>query len=186
MPDMPTGTSARFTYEDYVLLPDDGRYEILDGELLRVPAPTPFHQLVSKRINHSLDGHVTRNKLGEMLNAPCDVVLSATDVVQPDRLFVAAQRISTIGEKYITAAPDLVVEVLSPSTAERDQTVKTDLYARYGVRELWIASPEAKTIEVLVNAGGSFRREAIYGNGDVLKSPLLPGLEVPLADVFTR
>jgi Uma2 family endonuclease len=110
---------------------------------------------------------------------PCDVVLSASDIVQPDILFIAAERLSIIGEKFITAAPDLVVEILSPSTADRDQTLKTKVYGRFGVRELWIASPE-----VLVLAGQSFHRDALYGRGDVLRSPLLPGLEVPLDQVF--
>ena len=181
---MATGASVRFTYEDYLLLPEDRRYEILDGDLFMTPAPTPYHQLVSKRIEHFLDDHVQRNRLGEVFDAPCDVVLSAADVVQPDILFVAADRMSIIGEKFISAAPDLVVEILSPSTADRDQTLKTKVYARFGVRELWIASPEAKTIEVFVNTGNAFRREAIYGSGDTLRSPLLDGLQIPLAEVF--
>jgi Uma2 family endonuclease len=177
-------SSVRYTYDDYVLLPEDRRYEILDGDLFMTPAPTPYHQLVSKRIEFLLDDHVRRNQLGEVLDAPCDVVLSASDIVQPDILFIVADRLSIIGEKFITAAPDVVVEVLSPSTADRDQTLKTKLYARFGVRELWIASPEAKTIEVLVLSGQTFRREALYGRGDVLRTPLLPGLEIPLDQVF--
>ena len=165
---MPTGTSVRFTYDDYLLLPEDRRYEILDGDLFGVPTPTPFHQLVSKRIERILDGHVARNNLGEVLYAPCDVVLSATGC-RPARICSSSRRSGSrrSGRRTFTAAPDLVVEVLSPSTADRDQTVEQDFYARSGVRELWIASPEAKTIEVLVNAGDSVRREAIYGNGDV-------------------
>ena len=183
---MTAGASVRFTYEDYLLLPEDRRYEILDGDLYMTPAPTPYHPLVSKRIAHALDEYVQRNDLGEVLYAPCDVVLSATDVVQPDILFVAAARMPIIGDKFISAAPDLVVEILSPSTADRDQTLKSKVYARFGVQELWIASPEAKTVEILVNTGGVWRREAIYGSGDTLRSPLLPGLEVSLADVFAR
>lgn len=88
------------------------------------------------------------------------------------------------GRHYVSGAPDLVVEILSPGTAQRDQTLKAKVYERYGVRELWIASPEARTIEVLVNSKDGFRREAIYGYGDRLRSPLLPGLEIPLNKVF--
>ena len=116
--------------------------------------------------------------------APCDVVLSPTDIVQPDLLFVVADRAAIIGEKFISAAPDLVVEVLSPSTEDRDRTLKTKLHARFGVRELWIADPEAKRIEILTNSGDGFRQEAVFSPGTVLRSPLLPGLEIPIAEVF--
>ncbi len=111
-------------------------------------------------------------------------MLSPTDVVQPDVLFVAVDRASIVGEKFISAAPDLVVEVLSPSTEERDRTLKTKLYARAGVRELWIADTKEKTIEILTNSGAGFRREGVFGVGTVLRSILLPSLEIPIAEVF--
>ena len=88
---MAAPTSVRYTYDDYVLLPEDRRYEVLEGDLFMTPAPTPYHQLVSKRIEFLLDEHVRRNQLGEVLDAPCDVVLSPNDIVQPDILFIAAE-----------------------------------------------------------------------------------------------
>jgi Uma2 family endonuclease len=172
------------TYEDYLLLPEDRRYEIVDGDLFMTPAPTPYHQIVLSNLQFLLESFVRERQLGKAIFAPCDVVLSEIDVVQPDILFVSEARLAIIGEKYISAAPDLVVEVLSPSTASRDQTIKTKLYERSGVRELWIASPEARTVEVLVNDKGVFRRDAIYGYGDSPRSLLLPGLEIPLAGIF--
>ena len=181
---MTTSASLRFTYEDYLLLPEDRRYEIIDGDLFMTPAPGTPHQRLVGRLYRFLDDHVRSRKLGEVLIAPCDVVLSPTDVVQPDLLFVAASRAAIVGEKFISAAPDLVVEVLSPSTEDRDRTVKTKLYARFGVRELWIADPETKRIEVLTNSGDGFRQEAVFGLGTVLRSALLPGLEIPIAEVF--
>lgn len=181
---MTTSASLRFTYEDYLLLPEDRRYEIIDGDLFKTPAPGTPHQRLIGRLYRFLDDHVRTGKLGEVLMAPCDVVLSPTDVVQPDLLFVAASRAAIVGEKFISAAPDLVVEVLSPSTEDRDRTVKTKLYARFGVRELWIADPETKRIEVLTNSGDGFRREAVFGLGTVLRSALLPSLEIPIAEVF--
>lgn len=181
---MSVPAALRFTYQDYLLLPEDRRYEILDGDLFRTPAPTPYHQRVSRNIEVMLDSYVRSHGLGEVLDAPCDVVLSATDVVQPDILFIVTDRLSIIGEKYISQAPDLVVEILSPATAERDRSLKTKLYARFGVRELWIADPEAKTIEVLVNTREGFRRDALFGRGQVLRSPLLPGLEISINQVF--
>ena len=177
--------SLRFTYEDYVLLPEDRRYEVIDGELFLTPAPTPFHQLVKSRIERLLQDHVEREALGLVLDAPCDVVLSRFDVLQPDIFFISAERRSVIGEKFISDAPDLVVEVLSPGTRRRDRVLKAKRYASFGVVEMWIADPDKKTVEVFVNTGEAFRREALYAGEDVLRSPLLPGLEVPLARVFS-
>jgi Uma2 family endonuclease len=181
---MSVPASLRFTYEDYVLLPEDRRYEVIDGELYLTPAPTPYHQIVKGRIERLLQDHVERGSLGMVLDAPCDVVLSRFDVLQPDIFFISSGRLEMIGEKYISDAPDLVVEVLSPGTRKRDRVLKSKRYSRFGVREMWIADPDKKTIEVFVSAGGSFRREALYGRDDVLRSPLLPGLEIPLAGVF--
>ncbi|HEV8232329.1 MAG TPA: Uma2 family endonuclease [Thermoanaerobaculia bacterium] len=176
--------SLRFTYQDYARLPDDRRYEVIDGELVLTPAPTPFHQIVKQRIEQFLLERVNAGGLGQVLDAPCDVVLSRFDVLQPDIFFVSSGRLAIIGEKYISEGPDLVVEVLSPGTRKRDRVLKSKRYAHFGVREMWIANPDKKTIEVFVNTEGGFRREALYGGDDVLCSPLLPGLEVPLARVF--
>jgi Uma2 family endonuclease len=176
--------SLRFTNEDYVLQPDDRPYEVIDGALYLTPAPTPYHQIVKRRIERLLEDHVESGGLGQILDAPCDVVLSRFDVLQPDILFIVTDRMSIMGEKYISDAPDLVVEVLSPGTRKRDRVFKSKRYARFGVREMWIADPDRKTIEVFVNADGGFRSEAVYRGDEVVKSPLLPGLEIPLARVF--
>jgi len=176
--------SLRFTYEDYLLLPEDRRYEVVDGDLYLTPAPTPYHQIVAKRLFVLVNQHVEQHRLGEVFFAPCDLVLSKFDVLQPDVFFIAEERRSIIGEKYISEAPDLVVEVLSPSTADRDQVAKAKQYARFGVREMWIADPSAKTIEMLANSEDGFYRVALHCGDDVLRSPLLPGLEIPLASVF--
>ena len=181
---MTASTALRFTYQDYLLLPEDRRYEVIDGDLFMTPAPTPYHQLVSKRIERLIDDFVEQNRLGLVLQAPCDVVLSETDVIQPDILFVSAGRLSIVGDKFISGAPDLVVEVLSPATETRDRVAKAKLYAKNGVRELWIADPEARTIELLVNSGEGFRREALAGANERLRSVLLEGLEIPLDAIF--
>jgi Uma2 family endonuclease len=176
--------SLRFTYDDYVLLPEDRRYEVIDGELYLTPAPTPYHQIVKSRIERHLQDHVEKEALGMVLDAPCDVLLSQFDVLQPDIFFIASGRLATIGEKYISDAPDLVVEVLSPGTRRRDRVIKTKRYAHFGVREMWIADPDKKIVEVFVHTPRGFHREALCAGDDVLRSPLLPGLEIPLARVF--
>ena len=94
--------------------------------------------------------------MGEVYVAPFDVVLSDTDVVQPDVLFVSKRRSDIITPDNIRGAPDLVVEILSPATAERDRTIKLDLYAQHGVQEYWIVDPDAKSITVLVRGGERF------------------------------
>jgi Uma2 family endonuclease len=181
---MSVSKPLRYTYDDYARLPDERRYEVIDGELYLTPAPTPYHQLVSGRIERLLQDHLEKAELGILIHAPCDVVLSQFDVLQPDIFFISTGRMAVIGEKYISDAPDLVVEVLSPGTRKRDRFIKAKRYARFGVREMWIADPLKKTIEVFVNTDDGFRREAIYTAEEVLRSPLLPGLEVPLARVF--
>ncbi|MEP6994532.1 MAG: Uma2 family endonuclease [Acidobacteriota bacterium] len=176
--------ALKFTYEDYALLPEDRRYEVIDGEPFLTPAPTTFHQIVKGRIKRFLDDFVEAASLGLVLDAPCDVVLSDYDVLQPDILFVSTARASIVGEKYVGPAPDLVIEVLSPATETRDRAAKAKRYATFGVREMWLVDPAAHTIEVMVNSEDGFRRQALYGEGDTVRSVILPGLEFLAAPVF--
>ncbi len=141
--------AIKFTYQDYLLLPEDKRYELIEGELLTVPSPDVEHQELSRDLEHILWEFVKQNNLGSIFNAPLDVVLSEEDVVQPDILFVSKERAHIIKEKNIQGAPDLVIEILSPATSERERTLKRKLYAKYGVKEYWIVDPEEKSIEVM-------------------------------------
>jgi Uma2 family endonuclease len=181
---MSVPAALKFTYEDYALLPEDRRYEVIDGELFPTPAPTLFHQAVSERIGHRLREHLRRTGAGVMFYAPCDVVLSTHDVVQPDILVVTTERRAILSDKFVAGAPDLIVEVLSPSTESRDRVAKAKRYAAFGVREMWLVDPAAKTIEVLVNAGDGFRRDSLDAEGDTVRSAILSGLEFPAAPVF--
>ncbi len=181
---MTVPAALKFTYEDYCLLPEGQSYEVVDGELLVTPAPTTRHQLAKARLVRILQDFVESRRLGFVLDAPYDVLLSPHDVLQPDVLFVSAERRSIIGEKNTEGAPDLVVEVLSPSTEARDRVAKAKRYAAFGVREMWLADPDGKTIEVFVNATDGFRRAGFHSEEDVARSILLPGLEFPVAPVF--
>jgi Uma2 family endonuclease len=105
-------------------------------------------------------------------------------VLQPDILFVSTERRPIVGAKYTGPAPDLVVEVLSPSTEDRDRIAKAKRYAKFGVREMWLVDPEGKTIEVLVNTEDGFRREEVYGEGETANSRVLPGFQVPVGQIF--
>ncbi len=181
---MPRPAALRFTYQDYLLLPEDKRYEIIDGDLFMTPAPSTSHQRISQNLEFFLERYVREHGAGQILHAPCDVVLSETDVVQPDILFVARDRLGIIEEKYVSAAPNLVIEILSQDSAMRDRTIKAKLYARAGVWELWIVDPAKKTIEILRNNREEFERQALFRASDVLVSPTFAGLEIPLAEIF--
>jgi Uma2 family endonuclease len=181
---MSVPAALKLTYEDYCLLPEDRRYEVIDGEPFLTPAPTLFHQAVLSRLNRLLEDFVQATGLGVVLQAPCDVVLSTFDILQPDTFFVSAPRRPILTEKYVAGAPDLVVEVLSPSTESRDRVAKAKRYATFGVREMWLVDPDAKTIEVLVNSAEGFRREALYGEADTVRSTILSGLEFPAGPIF--
>lgn len=171
------------TYADYLRLPADGfRHEIIDGEEFMTPAPTPEHQLVVTNVVTLLSTHVGRKKLGRVLVAPTDVVLSEHDVVEPDVLFVANDRLSIIGPDSIAGAPDLVVEVLSPSTATVDRGRKLALYARSGVKECWIADPAARIVEI--HEFGSPRRTRAYRGDQEFRSDLFPRLVVRVGALF--
>jgi len=176
--------NVRFTYDDYLLLPDDKRYEIVEGELLVVPAPNTRHQRVCRNLLVALIRHVDNAGIGEVLAAPYDVVLSQENTVQPDILYVRRERLGIIGEANLRQAPDLVVEVLSAGSRSRDHDIKRKLYARFGVQEYWIVDPDAATVEVLAWGEAGYSSAGVFGVTDRLASPLLPDFNLPLSEIF--
>lgn len=142
------GSRVILTYKDYEALPADGRrYELHDGELCVTPAPSPKHQRVSGKLYRILQGHVESRRLGEVLYAPVDCILSDTSIVQPDIVYLDSSRLSAITGRGIEGPPTLAVEILSPSTMQIDRSVKFQLYARYGVPYYWVVDPDARTID---------------------------------------
>ena len=138
------------TWEDVLRMPDDGnRYEFIGGRLYVTAAPGIRHQRISRRLLAALMRILEDAGGGEVFTAPCLVEFPGTgDRVQPDLLFVSDERREIIGEKQVLGAPDLVVEILSPSTAHRDRGIKLDLYARSGVRQYWIVDPDEDVVDV--------------------------------------
>jgi len=178
---------TKFTYEDYLLFPDDGRrHELIEGEHYVTPAPKTTHQITSSNLQRILSGFIHDRRLGRVFSAPTDVVLSDLDVVQPDLLFVSAARLSIITEDCIRGAPDLVIEILSEATRKTDEIVKRKLYERAGIPEYWIVDPELETVKVyrMTDTGYLRAAELARETGDRLATALLPGLEIPLADLF--
>ena len=180
-----TKLRTKLTYEDYLNTPDDERYELINGELIMSPSPRTAHQRTDMKLGLRLGTFIEQYNLGEFFSAPFDVVLSDTDVVQPDLLFVSHERLHIITENNIQGAPDLAVEILSPSTSARDRGYKRDLYAKHGVKEYWQVDTDAKRITVLsLNAHGNYDVVAVYGVGQTLASPLLPGFALNLDEIF--
>ena len=142
--------SIKFTYEDYLHFPEDKRYEIIDGEIYMVPSPGEAHQDVCANLAFVLRVFVKENALGKVYFAPLDVVFSETDVVQPDIMFISKERLNIITERNIQGAPDLIVEIISPSSDEyKDRVIKRKLYSKYGVKEYWLVDLEKKEVEVM-------------------------------------
>ena len=179
-----TDIPVRQTYKDYCATPDDERYELLNGNLMMVPAPNMKHQWVLGRLHSELDRFTQEHGLGKVYVAPCDVVLSDTDVVQPDLLFISRARGHTITDDNVRGAPDLVIEILSPSTADRDLGYKRDLYGRHGVLEYWIVDPVAETVAVHRQGDGRLELAETLGREDTLRTALLDGLQLKLDDAF--
>jgi Uma2 family endonuclease len=175
---------VKLTYEDYKNAPEGVRYELLEGELVLVPSPGTHHQRVLRRLGHLLTQYVEDHDRGEVFYAPYDVVLSPEIVLQPDILFVSEERRSTITDDNVRGAPDLVIEILSAATAERDRTYKRALYARYGVQEHWLVDPEMKTVELLRLGRRGFETAHTWRARESLRSPLPQGPMIPLGRIF--
>ncbi|UCE64696.1 MAG: Uma2 family endonuclease [Nitrospirota bacterium] len=182
-----TTPQIKFTYQDYLLFPNDGkRYELIAGDRYVTPAPRTKHQRISGNLYGLLFEFVKQNKSGILLSAPTDVVFSDMDVVQPDLLFVSWGRESIITEDNIQGAPDLVVEILSESTRRTDEIIKRKLYEKHGVAEYWIIDPEIDTVKVfrLVDQTYSQAIELTLEAQARVTSPLFPGWELPLKELF--
>lgn len=174
------------TYPDYLKLPEEKRYELIDGELLMVPAPLTVHQRVSLRLAEKLSEYVRKNNLGEIFYAPVDVVLSQHDVVQPDLLFIAEDRKQIITETNVQGAPDIVIEIISPASVDRDRFVKKALYLKHKTREYWLVDPDQGCIEVLSFENEEYRLLGIFADGDILNSPIFLSLDLDVRSIFKK
>ena len=186
---MKTARLKEWTYEEFMALPEGGpvRYEIIDGDLCMTPAPSPRHQEISKNLLFEIERFLRTNPLGEIFAAPVDMVFSREppQVVVPDLVFVATEHLSLITEKNLQGVPDLLVEILSPTTSLRDRREKLALYERFGVPEYWIVDPKLETVQVFRLADGHYSAPLELCKTDVLESPRLHGLAIPLSAVFS-
>ncbi len=173
------------TAAEYAGLPAGGpQYQLVEGDLLLNPAPIPLHQIISRNLEFLLFEYARRTGCGEIFYAPVDVFLSPHDVVQPDICLVLAANLRRISGRGIEGAPDLVVEVLSPGTESLDRGAKLKLYARAGVRELWLLDPRTRRTEIYDLERDPEKPCSVLGREENASSRLLPGFAADLKEVF--
>ena len=175
--------AKRWTYEEYYRLDDDERYEIIDGNLLMAPAPDTWHQDWSRELSMLIVTHVKRHKLGKVFVAPVDVVLDDENTVQPDLVFISSDNLGIIKRRAIFGTPNLLVELISPSSVRRDRYDKKELYARFGVKEYWIGDPANKSLEILTLKEGRYELHCAAELKGKLTSLVLAGLEFDLTEI---
>ena len=172
------------TYADYLRTPLGGKYQLIDGEIIEMTSPTPAHQRLCKKIAALLDQYLSENPIGEVFIAPLDIYLGEHETYQPDVFFISKERQSIIGAKRIEGAPDLVIEVLSESTAYYDLKKKKSVYEKSGVSEYWVVDAEEKNIEIFVNSASGFTRVTQLEAGQAYTSKKLTGFILKSEEVF--
>ena len=173
-----------WTYEDYRALPDDGnRYEVIDGHLHMSPSPSPYHQLLTRRLLSALEP-LERQGLGQIFIAPVDVIFPGATPVVPDLVYLRAEQADSVTERAIEGVPELLVEILSPSTAAYDRTVKLNKYAAAGVPHYWMLDRVSRTLMLFRLDGTTYRLTASLGPGDRWEPADFPGVTLDLDALF--
>ena len=178
--------TQRLTYEEYLKGPEiKARYDIVDGVMVMPPGPSTQHQRILGQLYMRLRQFVSEQQLGEVFFAPLDILVQREPLRtrQPDLLFVSSERAGILGQ-IVEGAPDLVAEILSPSNSRADVEAKLADYALLGVRECWLVSPEARSVEVLTLREGNWARVGMWGMGDQVQSEVLADIVLPLAELF--
>ncbi len=174
----------KYTYADYLQLDDENRYEIINGELIMAPSPRRMHQKISITISSILHNLVYDKKLGEVYEAPFDVIFADTQVFQPDILFVSKERLEIIKEDGVFSSPDLIIEIVSPSTEQKDRNDKYRVYEHFGVKEYWIVDEKNRTVEVFVLKENGYKREYYAENNGMAESVLIKGFKIDVKRLF--
>jgi Uma2 family endonuclease len=184
----PSSSRLKLTYDDFVLFPDDGRrHELIDGEHIVTPSPNTKHQRVSYNLTLAIGSWLEEHPIGRLFYAPFDVVFSHVDVLEPDLLYMSNERMAAIvTPQNVRGAPELVIEIGSPGTRQRDETIKRRLYERFGVMEYWVVDPELDVVRIYRREGDEYARanELSREASDAITTPLIPGLEMPLERIF--
>ncbi len=183
---MAIATQVKLSYDDLRLFPGDGkRHELINGEHIMSPAPKTRHQQASINLAALLHAFVRQHNLGRVFATPFDVVFSDFDATEPDILFISRERAKILTEDNARGAPDLIVEILSPSTAEMDRKVKYALYEKYGVREYWIITPDAEIVQVFALHSGVYALLGNFSGKQEIRSEVLSGFACQAEEIFT-
>lgn len=175
----------RLTYSEYARLPETGkRYELYDGRLMVVPAPSSKHQIVLGNLFERLHRHARVHRLGRVFAFPIDLILGPDNVCQPDLLFISHEHSHLISDRGVEGPPDLVVEILSGATEARDRREKFQLYFLFGVLEYWIIDPEGRTLEMYRRAPDRYELARSLQPPDTVDPPQFPGLTLRLEDLW--
>jgi Uma2 family endonuclease len=178
--------ATRLTYEEYLKEPETlARFDIIDGEVIMAAGPSLEHQAISRQLFRKLDPFVIEHGLGEVWFAPLDIIVCQEPlrVRQPDLMFISNENKEIMRER-IYGGPDLVVEILSISNSRSYVESKLADYAQIRVKECWLVSPQARTVEILSLVDGAWKRLSLHGLGDSVLSEILPGLELPVSEIF--
>ncbi|MFN8577071.1 MAG: Uma2 family endonuclease [Candidatus Sericytochromatia bacterium] len=181
--------NKNLTYDDYLKIDDDKQYQLIEGVLILNPAPSSRHQKIVSNLSYFMSNFVRNSKLGEIYFAPYDVILDKNTVVQPDILFISNENIVNIKERGFFGTPDLVIEIISPSSLKRDIEDKRLIYQKFGIKEYWLVFPNEKAVEVLELVDSTY---TVYDHAyteDIdkeqkVKSKVLAGFEIDLKDIF--
>jgi Uma2 family endonuclease len=179
-------TEKHSTVRDFERLPEGTPYQLIAGELIMSPSPILSHQRIIRRLALRLDDFIKRLQLGEIVLSPMDVYLTDEDVYQPDLIFIRKENVHLLDPNdRIRFVPDLVIEVLSPSTGSYDYSRKKRIYCERGVREYWIVDPEDRTIEIMVRDGAFYQTVALLRPPSLLESGMFPGFSMETEEVFS-
>lgn len=176
----------RWTYDEYSTLGDNQRYEVIEGELLMLPAPDTLHQIWLRELMLAVGTHARERSLGQLIPAPADVVLDSENIVQPDLTFLAQENAACIGRKAVVGVPNLVIEILSLPTLGVDRYRKRRLYARFGVAEFWVVDPGNASVETLVLNGGDYDLASVAAKQGPIRSVVFKDFDVDVAQMIPR
>ena len=186
---MSTILNKNFTYDDYLKINDDKRYEVIEGELIMNAAPSSKHQIIINNLGYFITDFVKKSDLGQVIYSPYDVILDTNIVVQPDILYISKENSKNIKKRGFFGSPDLVVEIVSPSSLKRDTEDKRNIYKKYGIKEYWIIFPNEEIIEILELEEGVYKVFNYASTEDLdkeqkVKSKVLDSLKIELKDIF--
>ena len=173
-----------YTVSDYLQLPENAPYQLINGKLIFMAAPGTNHQLVLQKLNRYIDNYVFSNNLGNIFVAPTDVLFDNENVIQPDILFVSIKRKEIIHEARITGAPEFVVEILSPGTEKYDRNNKLSIFGKHGVEECWLVSLKNENIEVYQNQNHQMVLVQTAQKSDSINSKVIKGFELHVNAIF--